>query len=89
MEFTKNLRFLGCRIGDIEINKVKESYYTCSFYDEESSTTFETGFIANKKTADMETFLTSAKFGDVFSCTLVLRKAEKDNRYKIGLRNVC
>lgn len=86
MEFTKNLRYLGCRIG--EIGDKKDVYYTVTLFDEGSSITFDTGFMATSKTSAMEDRLAEASFGDILNCTLILRKAEKENRYKIGLRSI-
>lgn len=85
MEFTKNVRYLGCRIG--EIGEKKDVYYTVTLYDESTSTTFETGFMATSKTGNMENRIAESVFGDVLVCTLVLRQAEK-NRWKIGLRDI-
>lgn len=88
MKFKMDVRFLGCKIGQIGEGANSSMYFTVTLYDEVSHTTFDTGFVANKNTYEMEDFLTSSNFGDVLSVTLILRKAEKDNRYKIGLVSV-
>lgn len=86
MEFTKNLRYLGCRIG--EIGEKKDVYYTVTLFDESTSTTFDTGFMATSKTSKMEDRIVESTFGDILTCVLILRPAEKANRYKIGLRDI-
>lgn len=86
MKFTMNVRFLGCKVDTLSDGKTV--YYTLTLFDPESKTTFDTGFIANQNTQTMEDFIMECSFGDDLACELVLRKAEKDNRYKIGLRSV-
>lgn len=85
MEFTKNFRFLGCRVG--EVGEKRTPYYTVTLFDESTSTTFDTGFMATTKTVNMENRLAESVFGDILSCSLILREAEK-NRWKIGLRDI-
>lgn len=83
MKFKMNVRFLGCKVDTLSDGKT--AYYTLTLFDPDSKMSFDTGFIANQSTADMEDFVQACSFGDEVSCGLILRKAEKDNRYKIGL----
>lgn len=86
MKFTMNVRFLGCKVDTLSDGKT--AYYTLTLFDPDSKTTFDTGFIANKDTQAMEDYIAECSFGDELNVGLILRKAEKDNRYKIGLRSV-
>lgn len=86
MKFEMEVRFLGCKVDTLSDGK--SSYYQLTLFDPVSRTTFDTGFIANKDTAEMEDKISILDFGDSITVGLILRKAEKDNRYKIGLRSV-
>lgn len=86
MKFKMNVRFLGCKVDTLSDGKT--AYYTLTLFDPESKTTFDTGFISNRDTEAMENLIMDCSFGDELACELILRKAEKDNRYKIGLRSV-
>lgn len=86
MKFTKNLRFLGAKVDTLSDNKT--AYYTLTLFDPDSKLSFDTGFIANAHTSDMEEIVQGLSFGDEVSCGLILRKAEKDNRYKVGLWSI-
>lgn len=86
MKFSLNVRFLGCKVNTLSDGN--SAYFTLKLFDPESKTFFDTGFIVNKDTQAMADYIAECSFGDELNVGLVLRKAEKDNRYKIGLWSV-